>query len=112
MCLQVFPFDLGREGFGVCDFTLSCPKTCCSEICWIKYCGNCSSDGSPPRLGYLETGGAFLMISCFKYFGISQIYLRFNEILMLRRKDYIYSLTSAGTNGLDNIASGIVKNNF
>lgn len=31
---------------------------------------------------------------------------------MLRRKDYTHSLISAGTSGLDNIASGIVKKCF
>lgn len=69
MCLQVFPFDLGREVFGVCVFTLSCPKTHCFGICWIKYCGNCSSDRS--RIGYLGNWGcstAYLVFQILWYY--------------------------------------------
>lgn len=41
----------------VCLFTLSCPKTCCSKICQIKCCRNCTNDVLPPRLGYLGNWG-------------------------------------------------------
>lgn len=55
-------------------------KTCCSKISWITCCGNCSSDGSRPRTGYLsqgtwETGDASITDLCFKYSGVGQIYL-------------------------------------
>lgn len=45
-------FPLTWEGRFFGFFALSCPKTCCSGICWIKYCGNYSSGKSPPRTGY------------------------------------------------------------
>lgn len=61
-----------KRGFwGVClsVFTLSFPKTRCSEMCQIQCCGNCSSHGHPQRWATWEMGMSiaelvFQMLPC------------------------------------------------